>query len=64
MDDRGRPSYDGGRNIAMKVPPHQWGQTVALHRDTLGLSELVNPFGSGRSRSASCSAPTGCGSTV
>lgn len=27
----------GGINIAMKVPPHQYQQTVAFYRDTLGL---------------------------
>ncbi|WP_346623567.1 hypothetical protein [Blastococcus montanus] len=47
MNHRERPSYAGGRNIAMKVPPHQWTATVAFYRDTLGLRELDNPFTSG-----------------
>ena len=46
-DDRNRPSFAGGRNIAMKVPPHQWEATVAFYRDTLALRELDNPFTSG-----------------
>lgn len=40
-------SFDGGRNIAMKVPPHQWEQTVRFYRETLGLRQLDNPFDSG-----------------
>jgi len=36
-------AFAGGRNIAMKVPPHQWEATVAFYRDTLGLEEL-EPF--------------------
>ncbi|TKT82574.1 glyoxalase/bleomycin resistance/dioxygenase family protein [Aquamicrobium sp. LC103] len=32
--------YEGGRNIAMKVPPHQYEATVAFYRDTLGLEQL------------------------
>ena len=47
MNNPEHPSFDGGRNIAMKVPPHQWSQTVAFYRDTLGLRELGNPFDSG-----------------
>lgn len=27
----------GGRNIAMKVPPHVWEATVAFYRDVVGL---------------------------
>jgi len=41
------PTFAGGRNIAMKVPPHQWEDTVRFHRDTLGLTELDNPFDTG-----------------
>ena len=40
-------TFAGGRNIAMKVPPHQWEQTVSFYRETLGLRELDNPFDSG-----------------
>lgn len=34
------PSYSGGRNIAMKVPPHQWEETVRFYRDVLGLRTI------------------------
>ena len=39
--------FAGGRNIAMKVPPHQWEATVRFYRQTLGLRELDNPYTSG-----------------
>jgi len=32
-----RPVFSGGKNIAMKVPPHQWQDAVAFYRDVLGL---------------------------
>ena len=47
MNDHKQLTFAGGRNIAMKVPPHQWKATVAFYRDTLGLPELDNPFTSG-----------------
>lgn len=31
-------AFAGGRNIAMKVPPHLWDATVAFYRDVLGLA--------------------------
>lgn len=31
------PSFAGGRNIAMKTPPHLWEATVQFYRDVLGL---------------------------
>lgn len=34
--------YSGGRNIAMKVPPHQYDATVRFYRDVLGLKPLQN----------------------
>ena len=37
--------FSGGKNIAMKVPPHQYDQTVAFYRDTLGLEEIGGPSG-------------------
>ncbi|MGY2081396.1 hypothetical protein [Modestobacter sp. SYSU DS0657] len=40
-------AFAGGRNIAMKVPPHQWEQTVRFYRETVGLPEIENPFESG-----------------
>ncbi|NZA27370.1 hypothetical protein H0E84_13340 [Luteimonas sp. SJ-92] len=35
------PTLRGGRNIAMKVPPHAWDATVAFYRDVLGLRPLT-----------------------
>jgi hypothetical protein len=32
--------FEGGRNIAMKVPPHLWEQTVGFYRDTAGLEVI------------------------
>ncbi len=34
----GPATFAGGRNIAMKVPPHLWDATVAFYRDVLGLA--------------------------
>ncbi|MEM0965194.1 MAG: hypothetical protein AAGJ81_03455 [Verrucomicrobiota bacterium] len=35
-----KPTFKGGRNIAMKVPPHQYEETVRFYRDLLGLKQL------------------------
>jgi hypothetical protein len=35
-----RPTFRGGRNIAIKVPPHEWEKTVAFYKETLGLSVI------------------------
>ena len=35
-----KPIIRPGRNIAIKVPPHQFIDTVAFYRDVLQLSEL------------------------
>lgn len=32
-----KPKFRGGRNIAMKLPPHQYDATLKFYRDTLGL---------------------------
>jgi catechol 2,3-dioxygenase-like lactoylglutathione lyase family enzyme len=32
--------FTGGRNIAMKVPPNLWDDTVAFYRDVVGLEEI------------------------
>lgn len=32
--------FSGGRNIAMKVPPHQHDETVRFYRDVLGLKQI------------------------
>ncbi len=47
MTTKEQLTFAGGRNIAMKVPPHQWEQTVSFYRETLGLRELDNPFDAG-----------------
>ena len=39
------PRFAGGKNIAMKVPPHQYDQTVSFYRDVLGLEEIGGPSG-------------------
>lgn len=38
---RPSPTVRGGRNLAMKVPAHQWEQTVAFYRDLLRLPEIT-----------------------
>jgi len=50
-----RPAWRGGRNIALKVPPHQFDATVGFYRDTLGLPliaalapDVVFEFGANR----------------
>ncbi len=40
MNKPQRPHFEGGENIAMKIPPHLFDQTVAFYRDTLGLPPL------------------------
>lgn len=35
-----KPQYAPGRNIAMKVPTHEYEQTVAFYRDALGFTEM------------------------
>ena len=47
MTTEQRVTFAGGRNIAMKVPAHQWEQTVSFSRETLGMRELDNPFAGG-----------------
>lgn len=37
------PRFEGGKNIAMKVPPHQYDATVAFYRDLLGLEQFGGP---------------------
>jgi catechol 2,3-dioxygenase-like lactoylglutathione lyase family enzyme len=31
------PKFIAGRNIAMKIPPHEFSRTVEFYRDILGL---------------------------
>lgn len=35
-----RAPFKPGRNIAMKIPPHEFERTVAFYRDILGLRQL------------------------
>jgi catechol 2,3-dioxygenase-like lactoylglutathione lyase family enzyme len=49
-----QPSFRGGRNIAMKVPPHQLEATVAFYRDVLGLEHLKTHGRSEAFRFGSC----------
>jgi hypothetical protein len=37
--------YKGGKNIAMKVPPHQHDATVRFYRDLLGLEQIEGSAG-------------------
>jgi catechol 2,3-dioxygenase-like lactoylglutathione lyase family enzyme len=39
------PSFSGGRNIALKVPPHQYEGTIRFYRDVLGLAPATAPGG-------------------
>lgn len=32
-----RPRFEGGSNVAIKLPKHVYDKTVAFYRDTLGL---------------------------
>src|SRR5262245_19716040 len=34
--------FDGGVDIAMKVPPHQFQATLAFYRDTIGLKPITD----------------------
>ena len=34
-----KPIFQPGENIAIKVPPHQFEQTVSFYRDILGLEQ-------------------------
>ena len=35
-----KPTFQPGENIAIKVPPHQFEQTVSFYRDILGLEQI------------------------
>lgn len=35
-----KPKFQGGRNIALKVPPHQYDATVRFYGETLGLERI------------------------
>ncbi|MGS0561448.1 VOC family protein [Microbacterium aurugineum] len=38
-------AFSGGRNIALKVPPHRYEATLAFYRDVLRLPEVAGPTG-------------------
>jgi catechol 2,3-dioxygenase-like lactoylglutathione lyase family enzyme len=48
-------AFRGGRDIALKVPPHQFDQTVAFYRDVLGLEHLKTHSRSAAFRFGNCS---------
>ena len=35
-------NIQGGRNFAMKVPPHLWQETVSFYSDIVGLEQLAD----------------------
>ena len=37
------PTFTPGKNLAMKVPIHEFEDTVAFHRDILGFEEIDAP---------------------
>lgn len=37
--------FEGGKNIAMKVPPHQYDATIAFYRDVLHFEAIGVPNG-------------------
>ena len=37
-----KPKFKAGRNIALKIPPHEYDETVRFYSDVLGLTRLVN----------------------
>ena len=44
-----RPRFSPGRNIAMKVPAHEFESTVAFYREVLALTEIGPPPRAGAS---------------
>ncbi len=41
-----KPNFAAGRNIAMKVPPHEYEPTITFYRDVLGLPQITEPASS------------------
>ncbi len=35
-----KAKFAGSRNIAMKIPPHLWDETVKFYRDVVGLNVI------------------------
>lgn len=55
MSGKNQPNFEGGINIAMKLPPHVFDQTVNFYKDVLRLpvikeesASVVLEFGSNR----------------
>jgi catechol 2,3-dioxygenase-like lactoylglutathione lyase family enzyme len=46
MQSQRKMRFKPGRNIAMKIPPHEFEHTVAFYRDILGLRQLRRQGGS------------------
>lgn len=44
--DARRPTFTGGPNVAMKLPPHHFEQALRFYRDTLGLPVTDHDGGS------------------
>jgi len=40
VQDNDKPKFTPGRNIAMKVPSHEFEQVVEFYRDLIGLPEV------------------------
>lgn len=38
-----KPTFRPGRNIAIKIPDHEFHRTLGFYRDVLGLPELTPP---------------------
>ncbi len=36
------PKFSPGKNIAMKIPPHQYDETLRFFRDVLALKEITS----------------------
>jgi catechol 2,3-dioxygenase-like lactoylglutathione lyase family enzyme len=35
-----QPVFEAGKNIAIKVPPHQYEETISFYREILGLKQV------------------------
>lgn len=38
-----KSQFEAGRNMAMKIPPHEYEDTVRFYREVLGLKEISSP---------------------
>ncbi len=44
-ETRQKPAFSAGRNMAMKVPPDRYDETLRFYRDALGLKTLAHSDG-------------------